>query len=132
LINIVKYGLFYLLLWIELITFLERLKRRYKLEKDVLRVEINAQDQGAFIKLLRDFPLDTAAERQLKNGKIVAEAYVPSSLVETLQKPGIEIKVLDNAVKTGMERQKEVSSDKRFALDDGGNVTVPRGLGKKE
>jgi hypothetical protein len=100
------------------------------MEKKILRVEISTLDQKAFTELLREQHLDTAAERRHKNGKITAEAYVPSTQIDQLKKPGIEIKVLEDAVKTGIERQKEISSVNRFAL--GEQKGPPRGFGKKE
>jgi len=47
-----------------------------------------------------------------------------------LKKPGVEIKVLEDAAKTGIERQKEISSTNRFAVSE--QKGPPRGFGKKE
>lgn len=72
-----------------------------------------------------------AGERREKDGKIVAEAYMLSTQLESLRESGIGITILDeDAAKTGRQRQKQVSFVNRFAS---GNRSPgpPSGLGKK-
>jgi hypothetical protein len=99
------------------------------MEKKILKVIINTSDEKAFAQLLREHHLDTAGEHREKDGKIVAEAYVPSTQIDQLQKPGVEIKVIEDAAKTGLERQKEISSVNRFSGSEPG---PPKGFGRKE
>jgi hypothetical protein len=100
------------------------------MHKKIFKVIIRTSDEKAFTELLQQHHLDTAGEHREKDGKIVAEAYVPSSQIDELHKPGVEIKVVEDAAQTGLERQKEVSSMNRFALDE--RSPPPRGFGKKE
>jgi hypothetical protein len=75
--------------------------------------------------------LDMAGERREKDGKIVAEAYMLSTQLESLRESGIGITILDeDAAKTGRQRQKQVSSVNRFASGDR-SPGAPSGLGKK-
>jgi hypothetical protein len=100
------------------------------MEKNILRVRINTKDEKAFVDLVLTKHLDMAAEHREKDGTIVAEAYVPSTQIDQLHKPGVGIEVIEDANKTGRERQKQVSSVNRFALDE--QPSPPRGFGKKE
>ena len=100
------------------------------MEKKILRVRIDTKDKNAFTKLVLEEHLDMAGEHREKDGKIVGEAYVPSTQLEKLRRSGIGITVLDeDANRTGMQRQKQVSSVNRFALGERG---PPKGFGKKE
>jgi hypothetical protein len=102
------------------------------MEKKILRVRIDTKDEKAFTKLVLEEHLDMAGERREKDGKMVGEAYVISTQLEKLRRSGIGVTVLDeDANRTGMQRQKQVSSVNRFALGER-SPTPPRGFGKKE
>jgi hypothetical protein len=106
------------------------------MEKKILRVTIRTRDKNAFTKLLQEHRyLDTAGERRDKDGNISAEAFVPESrIVELQRQPGVEIRVLEDAVQTGFQRQADVSSTNQFARarDDQSPPSPPRGFAKKE
>lgn len=99
------------------------------MENKITKIIIKAADVKIFTDMLMEYHLDVAGEHRDKDGKIVTEAYLPSKKIDQLRKPGIEIQVIEDATKTGMERQKEVSSLNRFSTRGQGPI---RGLGKKE
>jgi hypothetical protein len=100
-------------------------------EKEILRVKIIAKDDKIFSEFLKEHAnLDTAAERRQKDGKIIAEAYAEPEVANSLSKPGIKIELIEDANKTGKERQQEISNMNRFAL--GQAAERPKGLAKKE
>ena len=102
------------------------------MEKKILRVRVDTKDENTFTKLVLEEQLDVAGERREKDGKIVAEAYITSAQLEKLRRSGIGITVLDeDANKTGLERQKQVSSVNRFAFGER-TPSPPRGFAKKE
>lgn len=100
-------------------------------KKEILRVKIKADNDKLFAEFLqKNKHLDMAAERRQKDGKVVAEAYAEPEVAKNLGKPGIEIEIIEDANKTGKERQQEISNMNRFALDAA--TEPPRGLAKKE
>lgn len=99
------------------------------MEKKIMKVIIRTEDEEALLKLISERHLDAASKHREKDGKIVAEVYVPFTQIEQLQEPGIEIEIVEDAVQTGLERQKEVSSLDRFTFDQS---KPPKGFGKKE
>jgi hypothetical protein len=88
-------------------------------ENNILKISITASNKERLIQLLKEREIDIGCAggmRPQPDGSIEVEAFVPSSYLDNrFLEPGIQIKVLTEAVSRGIERQKEVNKQNRFA-----------------
>jgi hypothetical protein len=99
-----------------------------KENSDIFRVEIYVSKEEEIKRILEAFlPGTIQRKTKQKDEQIVLDAYLTESQIEWLKKNGYSYKIIDNATKTGIERQKEVGKGNRYENKN----TTPHGLGKK-
>jgi hypothetical protein len=100
-------------------------------ENNILKISITASNKERLIQYLKARELDIGCAggiRPQADGSIEVEAFVPPSYLDNRSlEPGIQIKVLTEAVSRGIERQKEVNpqNKNRFADDPEGRISGP-------
>lgn len=101
------------------------------MDDKILKITITASNRTLLNQLMREFDLDIGCSggiRGVDKGEVLVDAYVPPSILDKLERPGIKIKVFVDAVSRGIDRQKEVGNQNRFADSN----KIPQGFGIKE
>ena len=76
------------------------------MEWKILKIIISVPNKETLTNALQEHSIDTCYTGEIwqqDDGRFVAQAYKPSTTVEQLRKANIEIKVLGDAVSSGLE-----------------------------
>jgi hypothetical protein len=98
-------------------------------EHEVLyRIVVKANDKASLLGMIKDHNISIGGggPQSLPDGTFSMEAYVPAQTLEQLKNvDAYTLEVIEDAIKVGKERQKEVGVGDRFSE----GKEVPLGLG---
>jgi hypothetical protein len=99
-------------------------------EKKILRITLRVPNRETLAEMVQELRLDVGGggPRPQPDGTLSMEAYVPEEMLEILKKRKTAFEVIEDATKTGKQRQKEVGKHDRFE----GGKKFPHGLGKEK
>lgn len=98
--------------------------------KKIFRIALKAPDRKTLFSFIKELNLQLGGRRPvyLLDDSWCIEVYLPERFLESLKEKDAVFEIIEDATKTGEQRQKEVGRGDRFW----GGKKVPHGLGRKE